>query len=89
MLIRDTRPRFVFVGGGLLFALAAVGCVQSQFEQTKQARADYRECLEAHPRDPERCESLRQAASREWDQYEENARQECHEHDICGETWNP
>ena len=55
----------------LLIAVSAIpSCVRAELARAKKARADYLECREEHPREPERCEELRAAMNREYDRYE-------------------
>lgn len=50
-------------------------CVWSEHDRYRAADSKYRECLETHPGQPDRCEPLKAARTQAYEHYERTAEQ--------------
>ena len=65
-----------FLSPFVILALAAnSACVWDEFDAAKRASADYRECLDANPSEPDRCAILKEEMNRQVEAYDSAAKE--------------
>ncbi len=66
------HPIALAVGGALVSSILG-GCAFAEHRRYQAAEAEYRECLDAHPRSPSKCEPLRATRDQAYENYERAA----------------